>query len=121
MLDIVEESCKNKLFYSAHSYSKNPSVPLIGLFDNYQINVNNNINNNLDQSNNNIINNFNNLINLDESYLGRINNKNSKNTKNYAEENNNKNNKDYNLNQSDFLNFKLLDSSKNTNLNLYFK
>lgn len=121
LLDIVEESCKNKLFYSAHSYSKNPSVPLIGLFDNYQINVNNNINNNLDQSNNNIINNFNNLINLDESYLGRINNKNSKNTKNYAEENNNKNNKDYNLNQSDFLNFKLLDSSKNTNLNLYFK
>jgi nuclear transcription factor Y gamma len=121
LLDIVEESCKNKLFYSAHSYSKNPSVPLIGLFDNYQINVNNNINNNLDQSNNNIINNFNNLINLDESYLGRINNKNSKNTKNYVEENNNKNNKDYNLNQSDFLNFKLLDSSKNTNLNLYFK
>ena len=121
LLDIVEESCKNKLFYSAHSYSKNPSVPLIGLFDNYQINVNNNINNNLDQSNNNIINNFNNLINLDESYLGRINNKNSKNTKNYVEENNNKTNKDYNLNQSDFLNFKLLDSSKNTNLNLYFK
>ena len=121
LLDIVEESCKNKLFYSAHSYSKNPSVPLIGLFDNYQINVNNNINNNLDQSNNNIINNFNNLINLDESYLGRINNKNSKNIKNYVEENNYKNNKDYNLNQSDFLNFKLLDSSKNTNLNLYFK
>ena len=121
LLDIVEESCKNKLFYSAHSYSKNPSVPLIGLFDNYQINVNNNINNNLDQSNNNIINNFNNLINLDENYLGRINNKNSKNIKNYVEENNYKNNKDYNLNQSDFLNFKLLDSSKNTNLNLYFK
>ena len=121
LLDIVEESCKNKLFYSAHSYSKNPSVPLIGLFDNYQINVNNNINNNLDQSNNNINSNFNNIINLDESYLGRINNKNSKNIKNYVEENNYKNNKDYNLNQSDFLNFKLLDSSKNTNLNLYFK
>ena len=121
LLDIVEESCKNKLFYSAHSYSKNPSVPLIGLFDNYQINVNNNINNSLDQSNNNINNNFNNIINWDESYLGRINNKNNKNIKNYVEENNNKNNKDYNLNQSDFLNFKLLDASKNTNLNLYFK
>ena len=42
LLDIVEESCKNKLFYSVHSYSKNPSIPIIGLFDNYQINMNDN-------------------------------------------------------------------------------
>ena len=117
LLDIVEESCKNKLFYSAHSYSKNPSVPIIGLFDNYEININNN----MDQTNNNINNNFNNLIKLDESYLGKINNKNNQNTKNNDEEKNNKNNKDNSLNQSDFLNFKLLDSSRNNNLNIYYK
>ena len=38
LLDIVEESCKNKLFYSAHSYSKNPSIPTFGLFDNFHLN-----------------------------------------------------------------------------------
>ena len=115
LLDIVEESCKNKLFYSAHSYSKNPSVPLLGLFDNYQININNNI----EQKSNNINNSFNNIMNLDESYLGRINNKNN-NIKN-NDDGNNKNNIDYNLNQSDFLPLKLINSSRNNDLNLYFK
>ena len=115
LLDIVEESCKNKLFYSAHSYSKNPSVPLLGLFDNYQININNNI----EQKSNNINNSFNNIMNLDESYLGRINNKNN-NIKN-NDDRNNKNNIDYNLNQSDFLPLKLINSSRNNDLNLYFK
>ena len=115
LLDIVEESCKNKLFYSAHSYSKNPSVPLLGLFDNYQININNNI----EQKSNNINNSFNNIMNLDESYLGRINNKN--NNINNNDERNNKNNIDYNLNQSDFLPLKLINSSRNNDLNLYFK
>ena len=38
LLDIVEESCKNKLLYSGHSYSKIPPVPLLGFFDNYDIN-----------------------------------------------------------------------------------
>ena len=43
LLDIVEESCKNKLLYSGHSYSKVPPVPILGFFENYDIN---NINNN---------------------------------------------------------------------------
>ena len=53
------QRCKNKLFYSAHSYSKNPSVPIIGLFDNYYIimNDNNEQGNNINFNNN--INNFN--------------------------------------------------------------
>ena len=121
LLDIVEESCKNKLFYSAHSYSKNPSVPLIGLFDNYQINVNNNINNNLDQSYNNINNNFNNIINLDENYFGSINNNNSMIKNDNKDKNNNKNNNNYNLNHSDFFPSFLNTSRNNNNLNLYFK
>lgn len=29
LLDIVEESCKNKLLYCAHSYTQNNSLPLI--------------------------------------------------------------------------------------------
>ena len=122
LLDIVEESCKNKLFYSAHSYSKNPSMPIIGLFDNYPINMNNN---NQEQKNNNINNNFNNMINLDESYFGGINNKNNNNIiiKNDDEGKNNKNNVDINLNHSDFFpNFNYMNSSRNNNnLNLYFK
>ena len=66
LLDIVEESCKNKLFYSAHSFSKSPSLPSIGLFDNYPLNINNNE----QRKNNNInTNNFNNIINLDENYF----------------------------------------------------
>ena len=40
LLDIVEESCKNKLLYSGHTYSKVPPVPLLGFFDNYDINNN---------------------------------------------------------------------------------
>ena len=62
LLDIVEESCKNKLFYSAHSYSKNPSVPIIGLFDNYQINLNDNNEQGNSINFNNNINNFNESI-----------------------------------------------------------
>ena len=57
LLDIVEESCKNKLLYSGHTYSKVPPVPLLGFFDNYDIN-NNEINfnrNYLLDANNNLI------------------------------------------------------------------
>ena len=57
LLDIVEESCKNKLLYSGHTYSKVPPVPLLGFFDNYDIN-NNEINfnrNYLLDTNNNLI------------------------------------------------------------------
>ena len=57
LLDIVEESCKNKLLYSVHTYSKVPPVPLLGFFDNYDIN-NNEINfnrNYLLDANNNLI------------------------------------------------------------------
>ena len=117
LLDIVEESCKNKLFYSAHSYSKNPSMPIIGLFENYPINMNNN----QEQKSNNINNNYNNIINLDESYFGGINNKNYNNmiVKNDDEGKNNKNNIDYNLNHSDFFpNFNYMNSSRNNNNNI---
>ena len=118
LLDIVEESCKNKLFYSAHSYSKNPSLPVLGLFDNYQLSLKN--------SQQQINNNFNNnMINLDEDYLGRINNnKNINMTKDEPKEKNIEcppvsNNIDYNLNNSDlFHNY--INSSKN-NLNLSLK
>ena len=118
LLDIVEESCKNKLFYSAHSYSKNPSIPIIGLFENYSLNMNNN----QEQKNNSLNNNFNSIINLDESYFGGMNNKNNKNiAKNNDEVKNNKNSVDYNLNNSQF--FPYMNSSRNNNshLNLYFK
>ena len=130
LLDIVEESCKNKLFYSGHSYSKNPSVPIIGLFDNFQMNINNNQelkNNNIG---NNISNNFNNGISLNESYFGGNNNTNhniNKNNdtiiKNEINDSNTKNNIDYALNKSDFFpNFNYMSSSRNNNnLNLYFK
>jgi nuclear transcription factor Y gamma len=47
LLDIVEESCKNKLLYSGHTYSKVPPVPILGFFENYDINNINNINNNI--------------------------------------------------------------------------
>ena len=118
LLDIVEESCKNKLFYSAHSYSKNPSLPVLGLFDNYQLSLKN--------SQQQINNNFNNnMINLDEDYFGRINNnKNINMTKDEPKEKNIvcppvSNNIDYNLNNSDlFHNY--INSSKN-NLNLSLK
>ena len=55
LLDIVEESCKNKLLYSGHAYSKVPPVPILGFFENYGINNNDiNINRNyaLDANNN---------------------------------------------------------------------
>jgi len=123
LLDIVEESCKNKLFYSAHSYSKNPSLPIIGLFDNYPININNSqekINNNT-INNHNFNNNFNNIINLDENYFGSINNNNSMIKNDNKDKNNNKNNNNYNLNHSDFFPSFLNTSRNNNNLNLYFK
>ena len=130
LLDIVEESCKNKLFYSGHSYSKNPSVPIIGLFDNFQMNINSNQelkNNNIG---NNISNNFNNGISLNESYFGgnnntnhNINKNNDTTIKNEINDSNTKNNIDYALNKSDFFpNFNYMSSSRNNNnLNLYFK
>ena len=122
LLDIVEESCKNKLFYSAHSYSKNPSLPIIGLFDNYPININSQekINNNT-INNHNFNNNFNNIINLDENYFGSINNNNSMIKNDNKDKNNNKNNNNYNLNHSDFFPSFLNTSRNNNNLNLYFK
>ena len=127
LLDIVEESCKNKLFYSGHSYSKNPSVPIMGLFDSFQMNLNNN--NNQELNNKNIIsNNFSNGINMNESYFGgntnfNINKINESTVKNEINDNNHKNNIDYNLNQSDFFpNFSYMNSSRNNNnLNLYYK
>ena len=122
LLDIVEESCKNKLFYSAHSYSKNPSIPIIGLFENYALNMNNNQE---QKNNNNLNNNFNSIINLDDSYFGGMNKNNNNNiTKNKDDSKNNKNNCEDNLNNSDFLpNFTYMNSSKNnnSNLNLYLK
>ncbi len=130
LLDIVEESCKNKLFYSAHSYSKNPSVPILGLFDSFQINLNNsqmNLNNNQEQKD--INNNYSNRINLNENFFGnnnninKINNNNDMILKNDIQDKNNKNNLDYNLNQSNFSpTFNYMNSSRNNNnLNLYFK
>lgn len=130
LLDIVEESCKNKLFYSAHSYSKNPSVPILGLFDSFQINLNNsqmNLNNNQEQKD--INNNYNNGINLNENFFGNSNinkinnNNNDMILKNDIQDKNNKNNLDYNLNQSNFTpTFNYMNSSRNNNnLNLYIK
>ena len=83
LLDIVEESCKNKLLYSGHSYSKVPPVPILGFFDNY--NINNNINNDINR--NYALDANNNLIEKKED-----------------ENKNNNNNMEYNLNQSDFFN-----------------
>ena len=81
LLDIVEESCKNKLLYSGHSYSKVPPVPILGFFDNY--NINNNINNDINR--NYALDANNNLIEK-------------------KEDENKNNNMEYNLNQSDFFN-----------------
>ena len=115
LLDIVEESCKNKLFYTAHSYSKSPSVPFIGLFDNYQLNMNNN----QEQRNNDLNNNCN------EESIVEINNSKNNNIimKNDDDEKNNKNIINNNLNNSDFFpNYNYINSSRNNNsLNLYFK
>ena len=91
LLDIVEESCKNKLLYSGHSYSKVPSVPILGFFDNY--NINNEINRNYElDANNNII-------------------------RKKEDENKINNNTDYNLNQSDFFNTINFNNLKNNNDN----
>ena len=90
LLDIVEESCKNKLLYSGHTYSKVPPVPLLGFFDNYDIN-NNEINfnrNYLLDANNNLIekkdeDNKNNLNQSQSEFFSNFN---------YANNNINKNN-----------------------------
>ena len=83
LLDIVEESCKNKLLYSGHTYSKVPPVPILGFFENYDINnINNNeLNKNLGFEPNNNLN-----EKKEEENINKINN-----------------NVDYNnLNQSEF-------------------
>ena len=66
LLDIVEESCKNKLLYSGHSYTKMPPVPLLGFLDNYDINNNNIINPDI---NNNIENNKNYLLDANNNII----------------------------------------------------
>jgi nuclear transcription factor Y gamma len=117
LLDIVEESCKNKLKYSGNSYSKIPPVPLLGFFDNYDMSNNNpiNINNN----------NLNNNIDANGNYIfDRNNNKKIKGRKEDENKNNiNKtlnNNIEYNLNQSEFFNNinYINNNPKNTNSNL---
>ena len=100
LLDIVEESCKNKLLYSGHSYSKIPPVPLLGFFDNYDINNN--------QNNNDIINNRNYLYDANNKLIEKKEDENKNN-------NTINNNIEYNLNQSDF--FSNLNYMNNTNKN----
>ena len=100
LLDIVEESCKNKLLYSGHSYSKIPPVPLLGFFDNYDINNNQN----------------NNDINNNRNYLYDANNKLIEKKEDENKNNNTINNNiEYNLNQSDF--FSNLNYMNNANKN----
>ena len=115
LLDIVEESCKNKLLYSGNSYSKIPPVPLLGFFDNYDmnnnpININNNMNNNID-SNGNFIYDGNSNRNIKRR-------KEDENKNNIY--NNLNNNIEYNLNQSEFFNNinYINNNPKNTNSNL---
>ena len=100
LLDIVEESCKNKLLYSGHSYSKIPPVPLLGFFDNYDINNN--------QNNNDIINNRNYLYDANNKLIEKKEDENKNN-------NTINNNIEYNLNQSDF--FSNLNYMNNANKN----
>ena len=103
LLDIVEESCKNKLLYSGHSYSKIPPVPLLGFFDNYDINNNQN----------------NNDINNNRNYLYDANNKLIEKKEDENKNNNTINNNiEYNLNQSDF--FSNLNYMNNANKNNIF-
>ena len=100
LLDIVEESCKNKLLYSGHSYSKIPPVPLLGFFDNYDINNNQN----------------NNDINNNRNYLYDANNKLIEKKEDENKNNNTINNNiENNLNQSDF--FSNLNYMNNANKN----
>ena len=98
LLDIVEESCKNKLLYSGHTYSKVPPVPLLGFFDNYDIN-NNEINfnrNYLLDANNNLIekkdeDNKNNLNQSQSEFFSNFNYANNNIIKNNNNNNNNSN------------------------------
>ena len=108
LLDIVEESCKNKLLYSGHSYSKIPPVPLLGFFDNYDINNNNPINVNMDNN-----------INTDRNYLFDANNNIIEKKDDENNNNANNNNIEYNMNQSEyFSNLNYINNPQNNNSNL---
>jgi len=107
LLDIVEESCKNKLLYSGHSYSKIPPVPLLGFFDNYDINNNNPINVNMDNN-----------INTDRNYLFDANNNIIEKKDDENNNNANNNNIEYNMNQSEyFSNLNYINNPQNNNSN----
>ena len=115
LLDIVEESCKNKLLYTGHSYSKVPPVPIISFFDNYDIN--NNISNNINNNKNLININMNNDLDINNKYLYDANNN------LIAKKEDENNNIEYNLNQSDFfsnLNYLNPNTKNNSNLNASF-
>ena len=102
LLDIVEESCKNKLLYSGHSYTKMPPVPLLGFLDNYDINNNNIINPDI---NNNIENNKNYLLDANNNIIEK---------KEYE----NNNNIQYYMNQSEFYsNLNYINNPQNNNSN----
>ena len=112
LLDIVEESCKNKLLYTGHSYSKVPPVPIISFFDNYDIN--NNISNNINNNKNLININMNNDLDINNKYLYDANNN------LIAKKEDENKNIEYNLNQSDFfsnLNYLNPNTKNNSNLN----
>ena len=107
LLDIVEESCKNKLLYSGHSYTKMPPVPLLGFLDNYDINNNNIINPDI---NNNIENNKNYLLDANNNIIEKKEDENNNNIQYYMNQsecysnlnyiNNPQNNNSNNMNQS---------------------
>ena len=102
LLDIVEESCKNKLLYSGHSYTKMPPVPLLGFLDNYDINNNNIINPDV---NNNIENNKNYLLDANNNIIEK-------------KEDENNNNIQYYMNQSEFYsNLNYINNPQNNNSN----
>ena len=102
LLDIVEESCKNKLLYSGHSYTKMPPVPLLGFLDNYDINNNNIINPDI---NNNIENNKNYLLDTNNNIIEK-------------KEDENNNNIQYYMNQSEFYsNLNYINNPQNNNSN----
>ena len=102
LLDIVEESCKNKLLYSGHSYTKMPPVPLLGFLDNYDINNNNIINPDI---NNNNENNKNYLLDANNNIIEK-------------KEDENNNNIQYYMNQSEFYsNLNYINNPQNNNSN----
>ena len=102
LLDIVEESCKNKLLYSGHSYTKMPPVPLLGFLDNYDINNNNIINPDI---NNNSENNKNYLLDANNNIIEK-------------KEDENNNNIQYYMNQSEFYsNLNYINNPQNNNSN----